>query len=276
MNRSVRNVLIFAVVTLTCGFLGQAINTFTQADVPMQSLGVLVWLISPLAGGLLLRALGGDGWKDFDARPRFKSGWRWYLAALLVTPAIILVSVLLGRLFGIMNLSGFNPSGPNGFFAIFATAFAANAIKNIFEEFAWRGYLTPMLERMKANPLLGAIVTGVIWAGWHIPYYLYFLDPATISAQTSFSTPTLILLAFLALPLQALAYGELRLLSKSVWPTWLLHNMANAVEFALVTGGFVLISKSIGGTFLIPVSLLMGLIGWGLYLHRMRSTQKAQ
>jgi hypothetical protein len=74
------------------------------------------------------------------------------------------------------------------------------------------------------------------------------------------------------LPLQALAYGELRLVSKSVWPAWLLHNLSNALEFALVTGGFMLIPQKIGGTLLIPASLLLGIAGWGLHQYRMRTT----
>jgi membrane protease YdiL (CAAX protease family) len=195
MKKPIRNILIFGAVTFACGWTGYAINTLYHPSDPMQSLGVLVWLVSPLAANLLLRWLGKDGWKDFGLRLQLRSSWRWYLVALLLFPAIVLAAILTGRLLGAVALSNFTPRGMETFLTLFIGAFAANAVKNIFEEFSWRGYLTPMLERIKAAPLLSALVTGFIWAGWHIPYYLYFLDPAVLGEQTTFRAPALILLS---------------------------------------------------------------------------------
>jgi membrane protease YdiL (CAAX protease family) len=279
LNKSIRNIVIFGGVTLGCGFLGNAVNSVYQPQDPMQSPGVLIWLVSPLAANLLLRSLGGDGWKDFGITPNLKSGWPWYLAALLIVPAVSLALIGLSVLFGAATLTGLSSPGMRAFLSLVAVGFAGNAIKNLFEEFAWRGYLTPRLAALNLNPFLISIITGGIWASWHIPYYLYFLSPALRQAQTSMNVPILILAAFFGLVLQAFAYGELRLLGKSVWPTWLMHNIANAVSFALVTGGFVILSKGFLPIFLSPgtegivYSLLMGMIGWGLYQHRVRSTK---
>jgi len=277
MDKLQRNILIFAVITIGCGFMGNAINSLYQPQDSMQSLGVLIWLVSPLAANLLLRSLGKDGWKDFGLAPNLKSGWRWYLIALLIIPVISLVMILLSVLSGAATAVGFSTQGINTFISVLGAGMAGNMVKNIFEEFAWRGYLTPRLDVLKANPFVNSIVTGIIWASWHIPYYLYFLSPAVLKQQTSLSVPVLILISIIVLPMQAFAYGELRLLSKSVWSTWLLHNIANAFSFALVSGGFVMLSGNLSSILLTPssegvgYSVLMGLIGWGLYKKRIRS-----
>ncbi len=243
----------------------------------MQSLGVLIWLISPLAANLLLRSLGKEGWKDFGIAPNLKLGWRWYLAALLIIPVISLIMIVLGVLFGVTATPGFSTQGMSAFLSLLGVGIAGNLVKNLFEEFAWRGYLTPRLEALNTNPFIISIVTGVIWASWHISYYLYFLSPAVLKEQTSLSVPTLILTSFFLLPLQSFVYGELRLISKSVWTTWLLHNIANGIAFALATGGFVMLSGNFSSILFTPstegivYSLLMGLVGWGLYRYRMQS-----
>ena len=65
MNKTTRNLFIFAFFTAGGGWLGIWLNNITgNTNPPMQSLGALVWLTSPLLVGFLLRAFGGDGWKD--------------------------------------------------------------------------------------------------------------------------------------------------------------------------------------------------------------------
>jgi membrane protease YdiL (CAAX protease family) len=280
MNRSIRNIMIFGAVTLACGFLGHAINTLYHPSDPMQSVGVLIWLVSPLATNLLLRSIGRDGWKDSGFALHIKSGWPWYLMALIIVPAISFVIIAIGNLIGVSTSNGFSSQGMKTFLSLLVTAFAGSMVKNLFEEFAWRGYLTPRLMSLKANPIISSIVTGFIWACWHIPYYLYFLNPLVLKDQTTLGIPALIILSFVLLPFQAFAYGELRLISKSVWTTWLLHNIANAFSFALITGGFVVLSKNYFSTLFTPdtegivYSLLMGAIG--LWLYGIRSRKQNQ
>ncbi len=275
MNRSIRNITIFSLTTVGCGFLGVVVDRLNPPEDPMQGLGVLIWLASPLAANLLLRAFGGDGWKDFGFRPNFKEGWIWYLVALLIIPIVTIIPLGLGTLFGAVSLSGFAQKGFSAFLPLVLTGFVGAMMKNIFEEFAWRGYLTPRFEAIKLHPFANSILTGFIWAAWHVPYYLYFLDRAILQAHTSLSLPAFILMAFLVLPFHALAYGELRLLSKSVWTVWLLHNIANAISLPLLSYGFVTLNAGFSGVLLSPGtegivhSLLMGLIGFGLYQYRM-------
>ena len=272
MKRTKRNLIIFIVVSLTFGFLGSAVNRLSgQAD-SMESLGVLIWLVAPLAANLLLRSLGGDGWSDFGLRPRFKSAWRWYILALLAPALVSLILVGVSAGLGSLNTS----IGIQTFLSLFVISFSGNMLKNIFEEFAWRGYLAPQLAKLGKSVVLNAIVTGVVWAAWHIPYYYFFLGKDVLRSQTALSIPVLILLAVFMLPFQSLLYNELRLISQSVWPAWLLHTVSNAFSFAIVGGGFVAVSDSrlhvlfTPGTEGILYALLCGLIGWWLYLQRIK------
>lgn len=274
MKKQIRNLIIFSVVSVGGGFLGLALDRLDPPADPMQGLGVLLWLASPLLANLLLRALGGDGWKDFGLRPHFKESWRWYLVSVVIAPVVILLSLGLGVLAGASSLTGFQEQGIQVLLSLAAAAFGGAMIKNIFEEFAWRGYLTPRLEALGVHPFLNSLLTGLVWAGWHIPYYLYFLDRAELETHTSLGIPVFIALAFIILPLQSLAYGELRLLSKSVWTVWLLHNVANALSMPLTGAGLVTLQDGFRDALFTPGTqgifhtLLM--LGAGLILYRIR------
>ncbi len=251
-KRTIRNIIIFTVVTLSCGFVGIALDRLSPPQDPMQGLGALVWLVSPLAANLLLRWVGRDGWKDFGIRPNLRSGWIWYLVALLLTPLVTIVLLALSAVFGAVSLSGFAEKGLGAYLPLVGTMFIGVMVKNLFEEFAWRGYLTPRFEALKLHPFANALLTGFIWAGWHVPYYLYFLNRLELQAHTTLSVPAFILLSFFVLPFQALAYGELRLVSKTVWTTWLLHNVANAISLPLLSYAFVTLAGGFSRCFPLP------------------------
>lgn len=274
MNKTIRNLIIFAIVAIGGGFLGMALDRLNPPADPMQGLGVLIWLVSPLLANLLLRALGGDGWQDFGLAPHLKTGWHWYLATALIVLLVTAVPLTIGSIFGAVVLSELTQQAISTLLWLVGSGFVAAMAKNIFEEFAWRGYLTPRFASLGLHPFVNALLTGWIWAAWHIPYYLYYLDRTVLQKFTTLSLPVFILVAFLVLPFHALAYGELRLLSKSVWPGWLLHNIANALTFALISGGLVVVARNFAGLLLSPGtdgvihSLLMGLIGFALYRYR--------
>jgi membrane protease YdiL (CAAX protease family) len=279
MSKTLRNLIIFTVATLSAGFLGLALDKVAPSPDPQERLGMLIWLVTPLAATLLLRAFGGDGWQDFGIKPNLKSGWMWYMAALLIVPLVVLMTMGLGAVFGAFSLSGFAMQGFGAFVSFTGIAFASSLVKNIFEEFAWRGYLTPRFEALKLNPIANHLLTGIIWGGWHIPYWLYLLDRGVFQSQTTLNVTSFILVGLIILPLHALTYGELRLLSKSVWPGLLMHSLANALSLALLTNQFVEPNGRVGvvlspGGDGIVHAVLFALIGIGLYRYRMKRSPR--
>jgi membrane protease YdiL (CAAX protease family) len=276
MNKPVRNLILFAVVTLGAGFVGLALDRGAGTADPQAGPGILLWLVAPTAAALLLRALGGDGWKDFGIGPMLRTAWPWYLIGLLIVTAVVALGLGLSVLAGTARLPGL--ADPGAFLPLLGAAFAASFVKNIFEEIAWRGYLTPRLRALRLHPAWVYLITGVIWAGWHIPYYLYFLDQATLAASTSLSAPALIGLAFVLLPLQAVTYGELRAVCGSVWPGVFAHTLANALTFALLAEGYVELSGGAGallspGTDGLLHAVLFALAGIGVYTYRVRTAR---
>ncbi len=281
MNKTVRNILIMTIFSVGGGWLGIWLNRVTgNTQPPMQSLGVLVWLVSPALSGILLRAFGGDGWQDAGFKLNLISGWKWYLVALLVYPLVALLVFGVGAITGAVSAEGFAAQGWGAFASIVGVGIAGSLMKNIFEEFAWRGYLTPRLEAAKVPALLNHLIVGVIWWSWHLPYYYYFLDRAELAPYlTAINLTTFLLLAFIVQFPTAILFGELRLLSGSVWPVYLLHNMINGISLPLIAYGFIE-RQGLAGVLLSPTNesllaaLLLGAVGLLLYNYRIQKKGK--
>jgi membrane protease YdiL (CAAX protease family) len=243
-SSSLRNLIIFTIVTLGCGWLGVWINTQVPSPSPQQSLGLLIWILAPLLTALILRSVGKDGWSDFGLRFNFKGNLGWYLFAFLLYPITIAVTLLLGGLFGVVSFDGLASKGFSALVQVIIVGLAASLIKNIFEEFAWRGYLTPRFQALGLSNIQNHLLTGVIWALWHVPYWLYFLGEETITRYTSLGMTGFIIMGLLGIFPLAFVLGELRLKTNSVWPSYLAHNITNALTAPLILDGFVKLNPS--------------------------------
>ena len=276
MNKTIRNIIIVALFTVGGGWLGIWLNNVTgNTQPPMQSLGVLVWLTTPALAGIFLRAFGGDGWQDSGFGLNLISGWKWYLAAILVYPLAAILTFGLAALLGIASADGFAAQGIGAYFSIAGVMFAGSLMKNFFEEFAWRGYLTPRLDAAKIHPMLNHLIVSILWMTWHLPYYYYYLDRATLNSAITTSVPVFILTGYIVMFPTAILFGELRLLSKSVWPLFILHNVINALSMPLLINGFIKLNGPLGFIFTptnegIITSILFGVTGWMLYQYRMK------
>ncbi len=126
---------------------------------------------------LILRATGFTGIKKFLSRALI---WRttrnWYLFLLLGIPLIFVAGAA---------LKGTLDEGAFIFESIPALliALALATIKGPIEEFGWRGFALPLLQR-KLVPIWSALVLGVIWGIWHLPA---FLLSGTQQSQWSFA-----------------------------------------------------------------------------------------
>lgn len=260
-RRTIRNLVLFTVVVISIGFIGRGLDV-RMGNSPSESLGMLLWLVVPSVFSLLLRAFGGDGWKDFGIRPNFKGNGKFYLVALLVYPVLTLIILLIGSLAGLITFPDLSMNALGMIAQVFLVDALPQFVKNIFEETAWRGYLAPKVYALGLNDFVGHAMVGLIWGAWHIPYYLYFLDRSILEQFTTLPVTLYIPLAILVMIAWGMVYGELRLLTNSIWPAVLMHMVEDALLIQLITDNRVQIVR--GADWL--VSPMHGLIGIGLFV----------
>lgn len=143
-------------------------------------------LLAALACTLLLR--GGHGVLDL-----LKSMGRWraplgaYAFALGVPLALLLLVT------GLHMVWGGSAPQPEAL-AKWPAALAAFPLIFIFggplgEEAGWRGFLLPTMMRSR-TPLVAALLTGVIWAFWHLPLFLTHKMPPPAGIAIAFGSVT--------------------------------------------------------------------------------------
>ncbi len=148
---------------------------------PWYTTGTGFFVFGPSIAGLIVIAMtsGKEGMRDVGQRSlRWRVGLRWWAVALFFTGLILLFSIAINTIF----LGGDIPS-----FAFFRqewylipTVFLITMIGGpLGEEFGWRGFALPNLQR-KWGPMIASIIIGTVWALWHLPL---FFQPDTIHAQ---------------------------------------------------------------------------------------------
>lgn len=277
MNKIKRNIMIVALFTVGGGWLGIWLNQITgNTSAPMQSLGALVWLTTPALSGFFLRAFGGDGWKDAGFGLNLRDGWQWYLVAILVYPLASLLTFGMAALLRAVSTDGFAVQGVDAYASAVVVILIGSLMKNFFEEFAWRGYLTPRLEAAKVHPIVNHLFVGALWWSWHLPYYYYFLDRTTLENSIATSIPVFLVLGLFSILFTSILFGELRLISKSVWPVLILHEIINGLSMPLIFNGFIKLHGPLGVIFTptnegMITSILLGFAGWMLYQRRTKN-----
>jgi membrane protease YdiL (CAAX protease family) len=125
---------------------------------------------------LVVRAAGASGLRRFLGRALL---WRcslaWYAFLLIGIPVIFIAGAALkGSLF----------AEPFPFASAQAVLLALllAAVKGPIEEFGWRGFALPLLQRRFA-PIWSGLLLGAIWGLWHLPA---FLLSGTEQSQWSF------------------------------------------------------------------------------------------
>lgn len=276
-TKQIINIIIFSVITVSSGWLGLLIDKFIETPPESNgSLGMLVWLVLPLLTVLILRGLRGDGWKDFGLQLNFKDNIKWYLLSIGLFPVLIAFILVTGKFLGVI---AFDDKSISVFFPLFTASLAGNFLKNIFEEFAWRGYLNPKLDNINLSRIKNHLYTGLIWALWHLPYFLFFIKDDDLEVFTGYSRVAYVFAASIAILVNAIVYGEIRLITKSIWPLMLLHTVGNALTLTLILENFITIKEGsyfIFGLGLDGLIMFSAFLFLGIFLYKKNySRQKA-
>jgi len=126
---------------------------------PMISAFIITFKVSGLSGCLKLIK------KLFDIKINFK----WYLLAFFIPIAIVLCVLVF------LNIAA-NPDIEMNFLnpLEFLLAFFVSLLIVTGEEFGWRGFALPRLQK-KYNALTSSFILGVLWSIIHFP--LFFVQP---------------------------------------------------------------------------------------------------
>ncbi len=125
---------------------------------------MLVWLVmlaGPGIAGIFLKCMvdGKKGLKELlSLMLRWKVNIRWYAAALLIIPAL-LVPVIYSF---VLISKNYSPG------LMLGTGIGAGLIGGFIEEIGWTGFALPKLQ-LKYTPFVAAIILGLIHAIWHLP-----------------------------------------------------------------------------------------------------------
>ena len=238
---------VFVFVTITAGGFGYLIDQILTEQPEANSLGMGLWLVLPFFTGIVLRIINKD-LKQIGVRPNFKNNLKWYAIAVFVFPCITLISIMTAKLVGGLMVGEVKPSE---LFVLMVTTFFVNCIKNIFEEFAWRGCLVPYLEKTGINDWLLYLTSGLVWGMWHITYYMFFLPDEYF---TEISRPMMVGTGIILMIFWSPLFVELRILTNSVWPCVILHSMQAAVPTMLFVTANVFEIKEIYSIILDPTS----------------------
>jgi membrane protease YdiL (CAAX protease family) len=144
-------------------------------------------VFSPMLAAILAARLepGGAG-----VRALFRSvrTWRvsfvWYLVALLLPGSCLLAGVAVyGLLGGSGDVRWFYPPDQ-------AQYVVAAFLLPLGEEFGWRGFALPRLQK-RMGALKASLVLGVLWGAWHIPMFVAsdILSPTTLVILVAFFVP---------------------------------------------------------------------------------------
>lgn len=139
-------------------------------EIPQTRPIAILQVLTPTISAIILSAILG-GWEEvlklLSGFTRWRVSWVWYLAAFMMTgfPLLIaIVYVLLGN-----PIRGMNPDATVwSLLGLLGFTFLSGPLS---EEAGWRGFALPRLQQ-KFSALTSSLILGVLWAGWHIPFYL--------------------------------------------------------------------------------------------------------
>ncbi len=264
--------ITFVFIVLASGWIGVFLDSFLTNQPEGNSLGMGLWLILPFLASILLRVISQD-WKDFGIKLNLKGNFKWYFVSLLIYPFVTIITISLALIFGVANISNFEISS---LISLIFMSTIGNFIKNIFEEFSWRGYLTPKLIELRFNDWFIYIVSGLIWALWHTAYYFVFLPNEYFESITRLN---MLLSGCILMVSWSIMYVEIYRLTKSVWPCVLMHAIEDAVPTVLVTIAGIITLSNNSDFWLNPVSgviATMLFIGIGIVLRSIRIKKERQ
>ena len=134
----------------------------------------ILFILKPFAGPTLAAIImtivteGKIGLTRLKQSLRQRSAsWRWYLFILLGIPTLLLLGIIIQP--GVItSFQGLTPTLLVTYPAYFFIVYFGVAMP---EEIGWRGFALPRMQP-RYGPLWGTLFLGVLWAFWHLFFFL--------------------------------------------------------------------------------------------------------
>lgn len=240
--------IAFIIFTLLTGWIGWGVDRLMGLDsTTFETPGILIWIAGPLVAAIIYWLVT----KRFfvGLKPNLREGWPWWIAAAVVFPIVTLIVVAIARAFGTVDLSTFTLAGVA---SAAAATFGAEFVKNIFEEFVWRGVLVAELVKRNMSDWMIYLISGGVWALWHVPYYLAFLSLADVHAVLPVSRGVITVLALFTMMGWGILFTEIYRLAGSIWPAVILHTVEDAVVTTQLLNGAISFTSTTGALLFSP------------------------
>jgi membrane protease YdiL (CAAX protease family) len=222
---------VFWAIIIATGHVGGGAGHYVEALMWSPALAAFLTVV---LCRLDVRSLG-LGWRD---SPAALSGYLTPLAYAAIAYGVVWLSGLggfpnLDTIAALAKKLGWSFTAPLVFvplyFLLIATTGMVSSLAHALgEEIGWRGFLAPRMVG-RAGFTTGAVLTGLIWAAWHVPILLF--------ADYNSGTPWWFALPcfFIMVVSLSVMLTWLRLKSNSVWPCAILHASHNLFIQAFFT-----------------------------------------
>lgn len=213
---------------------------------------IVVYMFTPAFSSILTRIILKEGFKDVSFSHGNLKVWKGIGFALLIPMIICGITYSIawfsgfarfqpprgGMLESIYNILGLQYLPiPLSFIFIVVLSGVLGSLLNLIpvfgEEMGWRGYmLTRLVDAEFSRPTL---ISGLIWATWHVPIVIAGLYVEGTSVFLS------VLGIYLCIVPFSYITAYLRLITGSVWPPVIIHTTWNAIiqgPFARASTGY--------------------------------------
>jgi uncharacterized protein len=210
----------FALVVVLSGAI-EAYIIFINPEFFQATIGILALMWSPAAASVIARLVLREGFSDVSFRFGGLRTLPWYALGLGVPLAVGILAYGAAWLTGLVGVQG----GAVAFLVGLVVTGTIGAVQGCLftagEEIGWRGYmLTRLIDAGVPRPVL---LSGLIWALWHVPLIL-----AGIYAAGPY--PALSAVIFVV-SVTSIAYvlARMRLETGSIWPAIFAHSAWNSI-----------------------------------------------
>jgi len=184
-------------------------------------LGVLALMWSPALASVIARLVLREGFSDVSFRFGGLRTLPWYALGLGVPLAVGILAYGAAWLTGLVGLQGSAGAFLVGLVSAATWITIYGFIFTAGEEIGWRGYmLTRLIDAGVPRPVL---VSGLIWAGWHLP--LIFAGIYAAGPNPALSA----VLFVVSVTSISFVFARMRLETGSIWPVIFAHSAWNAI-----------------------------------------------